>query len=205
MSELLRKIVNGEGVRQDFKLRIEDKQKIARTLAAFANTEGGSLLIGVKDNGKVRGVNPEEEFYMIQAAAEEFCDPPVNFESQVWQEEHHLVLEILVDKSEKKHKALDDDGKLKFFVRVDDHTLQANKILLGVWRLKMHGQRKPAVFDDETLKLIANVRENGPLTLSKIYRTTDLSMNQIDKLLSQLVYWDVVVMTMTESSTLYSV
>lgn len=205
MSELLQKIAIGEGVQQDFKLRIEDKQKIARTLAAFANTEGGSLLIGVKDNGKVRGVNPEEEYYMIQAAAEEYCDPPVYFESQVWQEEHHLVLEIIVAKSEVKHKAMDEDGKLKFFVRVEDHTLHANKILLGVWRLRSHGQRKPAVFDDETLNLIAYIREKGPLTLSKIYKTNELSMNQIDKLLSQLVYWDVVNMKMTESSTLYSV
>lgn len=205
MSELLRKISNGEGVQLDFKLRIEDKQKIARTLAAFANTEGGSLLIGVKDNGKVRGVNPEEEFYMIEAAAEEYCQPSIRFESQVWQEEHHLVLEVIVPKSELKHKAIDEDGKYKFFVRVDDHTLHANKILLGVWRLKDHGQRKPAVFDSLTLDLISQIRENGPLTLSKIYKSSEISKSQIDKILSQLVYWGVVVMDMSESGTLYRV
>ena len=64
MSELKRLIAEGEGVQLDFKFRIDDQKKIARTLSAFANTEGGKLLIGVKDNGKINGVNPEEEYYL---------------------------------------------------------------------------------------------------------------------------------------------
>ena len=28
-------------------------EKIAKSLSAFANTEGGRLLVGVKDNGKI--------------------------------------------------------------------------------------------------------------------------------------------------------
>ena len=62
-SELQHRILKGEGVQLDFKHSITDKQKIAWTLCAFANTKGGSLLIGVKDNGKVKGVNPEEGSY----------------------------------------------------------------------------------------------------------------------------------------------
>ena len=82
MSELQRRIARGEGVSQDFKFRIDDQKKIARTLAAFANTEGGSLLIGVKDNGKIAGVNPEEEYYMIEGASDLYTKPPVAFESK---------------------------------------------------------------------------------------------------------------------------
>lgn len=205
MSDLQQLISQGEGLQLDFKLRIEDKQKIARTLSAFANSSGGKLLIGVKDNGKVRGVDPEEEFYMIQAAAEEFCVPPVHFESSVWQDGHHLVLQIDVQASELKHQSLDDDGKWRYFVRVKDQTLRANKILMEVWRLQKNGQRKPANFDNETLAIITAVRENGPLTLSKIYRSSDLRMNQVDKLLAHLVYWQVVDMEMSEAGTTYKV
>ena len=49
-------IAEGEHQQQDFKTRIDDSRKIARTLVAFANADGGRMLIGVKDNGTVSGV-----------------------------------------------------------------------------------------------------------------------------------------------------
>ena len=59
-------IAEGEHQRQDFKFEISDARKIAKTLSAFANTDGGRLLIGVKDNGKIAGVRSDEEQYMIE-------------------------------------------------------------------------------------------------------------------------------------------
>jgi len=44
-------ISGGEGQQLDFKYCISDSRKIARTLSAFANSGGGKLLIGVRDNG----------------------------------------------------------------------------------------------------------------------------------------------------------
>ena len=46
-------IAEGEHQQQDFKFEISDARKIAKTLSAFSNTDGGRLLIGVKDNGKI--------------------------------------------------------------------------------------------------------------------------------------------------------
>ena len=54
-----RLISEGEHVHQDFKFEISDARKIAKSISAFANTEGGRLLVGVKDNGKIAGVRSE--------------------------------------------------------------------------------------------------------------------------------------------------
>ena len=62
-------IEKGESQTLDFKFEVSDSRKIARTFSAFANTDGGTLLIGVKDNGAIAGVRTEEEYYMIEAAA----------------------------------------------------------------------------------------------------------------------------------------
>ena len=62
-------IEQGEHQQLDFKFEVSDSKKIARTLSAFANTDGGRLLIGVKDNGNISGVRSEEEYYMIEAAS----------------------------------------------------------------------------------------------------------------------------------------
>ena len=72
-------IAEGEHQQQDFKFEISDARKIAKTLSAFANTDGGRLLIGVKDNGKIAGVRSEEEKYMIEAAAQLYCIPEVEY------------------------------------------------------------------------------------------------------------------------------
>ncbi|MDP4292685.1 MAG: ATP-binding protein [Bacteroidota bacterium] len=71
MSKYIRKLIEqGEHQQQDFKFEISDARKIARSLAAFANTDGGRLLVGVKDNGAIAGVRSNEEFYMVELAAQ---------------------------------------------------------------------------------------------------------------------------------------
>lgn len=205
MSELKRLIAQGEGLHLDFKFRIDDQKKIARTLSAFANTDGGKLLIGVKDNGKINGVNPEEEFYMIEGAAQLHCKPEVQFESKVWQEGHHLVLEINVEPSETKHLSRTEDDKWKYYVRVDDHTLLANKIIVRGWKLLKHGAERPVQFDEDTERMIRVIQNEEPVTLSKLYRKSDLPMRRVDELLTYLVYWDVVAMEMDETGTRYKI
>ena len=205
MSELKRLIAEGESVQLDFKFRIDDQKKIARTLSGFANTKGGKLLIGVKNNGKINGVNPEEEFYMIEGAAGMYCKPEVKFESKVWQEGHHLVLEVLVPQSDEKHLSKTDDDKWKYYVRVDDHTLLANKIIVKGWKLAKFGVDKPVEFDEDTERLIETVRREEPVTLSKLYRKSGLPMRRVDDLLTNLVYWDVVGMEMDETGTRYKI
>lgn len=206
MSTLQHYISEGEHQQQDFKFRLDDAKKIARTLVAFANTDGGRLLIGVKDNGKVTGVYPEEEFHVVQGAAELFCKPPVTFKSQVWEDEHKLVLEINVPASESKpHKAKDEQDRWKTYIRRDDHTLLANKILVGVWRQLKKPTSKPETYSEEAQKVLSIIQEDAPITLSKIYRKSKLKKNVIDKLLILFVSWNVIRMKITPEGTFYAV
>ena len=69
-------IAEGEHQQQDFKFEISDARKIAKTLSAFANTDGGRLLIGVKDNGRIAGVRSEEEKYMIEDSKQKYRNKP---------------------------------------------------------------------------------------------------------------------------------
>ena len=206
MASLQAYISEGEHQQQDFKFRVDDAKKIARTLVAFANTDGGRLLIGVKDNGKVTGINPEEEFHIIKGAAELFCKPVVEFDSQIWQDDHKLVLEIIVPPSAKKpHKAKDENNNWKTYIRRADHTLLANKILIGVWKAKKKKVEKPQKFTEEESLLLENIRNFQPITLSKLYRKTELKKSLIDKLLIRFISWDIIEMEITAEGTFYRV
>jgi len=199
-------IREGEHQTQDFKFRVDDPKKIARTLAAFANTNGGRLLIGVKDNGKVVGVNPEEEFHVIQGAASLYCKPEVTIKTQIMQEKHKLVLEVTVDEVEHKPvKALDEDGNWKTYVRREDHTLLASKILVGVWKKLRNKTSTPQAFDEDEQLILNTIKEAGEITLSKLYRETKLKKSFIDKLLILFITWEVVDMNITPTGTFFSI
>ncbi|MBC6367921.1 helix-turn-helix domain-containing protein [Algoriphagus sp. AK58] len=71
-----------EGKSLDFKQKITSKEKIAKTISAMANTEGGLILIGTSDQKKITGIDPEEERYMVDAANNEFCIPKASLSIQ---------------------------------------------------------------------------------------------------------------------------
>lgn len=204
MESIKKLIAEGEHQQQDFKYRIDDQKKIARTLSAFANTDGGRLLIGVKDSGKIAGVNPEEEFYMIKGAAELFCKPVVEFSSRVWQEDMRLVLEIRVDPvAERNIHAKDEDGRWKIYIRRDDHTVLANKIILKVWKLEKSGIEKPSLFKQEELECLKMIAEHGVVTLSKLYRLLGTQKSAIDETLALLIHWNMVKIEFTSEGMFY--
>ena len=199
-------IKEGEHQQQDFKFRIDDSKKIARTLAAFANSDGGRLLIGVKDNGKITGIDPTEEIHMIEAAVDMYCKPKLAFQSRVWQEDMKLVLEVSIEKSTNRPVlALDEEGKWKAYVRRKDHTLLANKILLNVWKIERFDQKKPEKIGEEETRLLAIITQNPQITLSKIYRLSSLEKSTIDRLLPLFICWNLVSMEINENGTFYEI
>ena len=49
-----------ESTRLEFKATV-NKEAIAKTIAAFINTQGGDLVIGIEDNKKIVGVDNAED------------------------------------------------------------------------------------------------------------------------------------------------
>src|SRR5476651_2616608 len=90
-------IFEGEGVTQDFKKTITSCEKIAKTMVSFANNKGGRLLIGIADDGSIKGVkDEEEEKYMITKAAHLFAKPALEpaFEEVYVDDKLVLIVEI---------------------------------------------------------------------------------------------------------------
>ncbi|MBI2143866.1 putative DNA binding domain-containing protein [Candidatus Woesearchaeota archaeon] len=59
-AETLKKIIaEGENVEVELKQSFHSVQDIAKDICAFANTQGGLLILGVKDNGTIEGLKGE--------------------------------------------------------------------------------------------------------------------------------------------------
>ena len=78
-------IKQGEGENLDFKLAINNPEKFAKTLAAFANTAGGCILIGINDQRKIIGIDVEEEMHMVDLANRSFLTPPIPLQYEVFE------------------------------------------------------------------------------------------------------------------------
>lgn len=205
MSFIIDMIAEGEHQQQDFKMRIEDTRKIARTLVAFANTDGGRLLIGVKDNGTVCGVIPEEEFYMVQAAAEMHCKPPLSFKTQVWKSNYLSVLEVQIEKSIRgPHFAANEDGTWDAYQRQEDRNIKANRVLLKVWQYQRMDQSPDFAYTQPIRRLFEVLRSGDKLGFRNVSRILRLSSEKTENILAQLVVWDIVKMEFTDTGCFYS-
>lgn len=205
MSHIINLIEEGEHQCQDFKMRIEDSRKIARTLAAFANTDGGRVLIGVKDNGSVSGVQPEEEFHMIEAAAEMYSKPAIAFTTQVWKVNNRSVLEVLIEASAARpHLAKDESGEWCAYQRQDDRNVKANGVLLKVWEYTRALTPIEFAYTNRVRRLFNLLQKNQELTQRSISKLLRMGREQTEHLLAQLVVWDVVEMTFKDTGCYFN-
>lgn len=66
--DLLRLVANGENEKLELKASVPTPEEIARHIATFANTDGGLLVLGIKEPAQVVGVNDHRARAMIIAA-----------------------------------------------------------------------------------------------------------------------------------------
>lgn len=186
-------IAEGEHQQQDFKFEISDACKIARTLSAFANTDGGRLLIGVKDNGRIAGVRSDEEGYMIDAAARLYCRPEVDCRMRSFRVEGRSVLVVEIDKSPHKPVyARDVSGKYLAYVRVKDENILATPVHLRVWQQSGSPKGELMEYTEREQLLLNLLQENDCLSLNRYCRLAHLSRRAAEHLLAKFVRYDIV-------------
>ena len=186
-------VAEGEHIHQDFKFEISDARKIARSLSAFANTEGGRLLVGIKDNGKIAGIRSEEEIYMIEAAAEMYCQPPMKVKTQTYIAEGRTVLKVDIEATENKPiYAIDENGKKKAYIRIADENILATPVHLKMWQ---HTKKKEGTFFSFTEKeqqLLDILKEKSPLTLNQCCKFCRINRMVICELLADFIRFGLV-------------
>ena len=198
-------IEEGEHQLLDFKFEISDSRRIARSLAAFANTDGGRLLVGVKDNGAIAGVRSDEEIHMIEAAAEMYCQPKVSYSTEEWEINGKTVLEVIIPKdNDTKHKAPDNQGHYKVFVRVKDENIVADPILLKVW--KRQKSKKVALISctEPEMALLHYLSEHPSITLEEFMALTPIiNKRRAENILIDFILIGTIRMNLTNHGTFF--
>jgi predicted HTH transcriptional regulator len=192
-SYIKRLIQEGEHQQLDFKFEISDSRKIAKTLVAFSNTDGGTLLIGVKDNGNITGVRSDEEFFMVQAAAGMYCKPEIVFESKRWIIDGKTVLEVIISKGLNfPYFAQTEPNKWLAYIRVKDENILATAVHMKVWKNKTHDRGILMGYSEKVKKLLEYLEFNQSISISKFCRTAFLPKSAAENILADLIYFGLI-------------
>ena len=181
-------IIQGEHQKLDFKFAINDARKIARSMVAFANTEGGTLLIGIKDNGVAAGVRSEEEYYMVESAAQLYCRPEIKFNCRKWIYQGKTILEVMIPKAEKlPHLAQNEDARWMAYVRVDDENILANTIQFKVWKRKHNKSGTYLTFSPKEKILLTYLETHLNITFDQFLKMAHISKKDAENVLVNLI------------------
>ena len=198
------KISEGEHLHQDFKFAINDSRKIARSLAAFANTDGGRLLVGVKDNGNIAGVRSEEEYYMVEAAAVMYCKPAVSFSVEEHDIDGKTVLEVKIPKDNLVlHSAPDKDNIDTFYVRSADENIKVNQIFIDAHQLRHSNEGIHFKISRPARKLLHFLTEHENISFIGFCKLCRVRRNVAKRILVELVAMQIVDMGFTSTGALY--
>ena len=183
---LLSLIREGEHQQQDFKYRVADACKLAKSVSAFANTDGGRLLIGVRDDGHMSGVRDEEEIYMMHQAAYKFCNPEASIKFDTYHAEGRTIVVATVPPSVRRPVcAIDEEGRKRAYIRINDENIVASPVHLAFWRESQKPHGTMITYNDE-IRLLLQVIQ-GQLTLNQIVRFSRLPRHQVIILLARLL------------------
>lgn len=205
MDNYIRKLIDkGENQTLDFKYAINDSRKIARTLAAFSNTDGGKLLIGVRDNGSIAGIRSDEEMYMVETAAHLFCQPEIKFTTKQHTAYGKTVLEVEVIKGENKpYKAKDEDGRWVAYFRQNDQNLVANRVLIQVWKKEIKPKGVIVKFGKAENILMDHLKKYGSITISRFRKISGTSAYRAESIFANLIIFGIIRMKATEKGVTY--
>ena len=201
---LLSLIREGEHQQQEFKYRVADASKLAKSVSAFANTDGGRLLIGVRDDGQIAGVRSEEEIFMMHQAAYKFCKPEASIKFDTYHVDGRTVVIATVPPSLRRPVCVhDEEGNMRAYIRIADENIVASPVHLALWRETQKPQGIMLTYDDDIRQLLSTMQ--GRQTLNQIISASKLPRHRVIMLLARLIRFGTVRWEYTGQQFLFSI
>jgi predicted HTH transcriptional regulator len=192
-AEKLKDLVKrGEGLYLEFKLKTNHPEKIIKEIVAFANTNGGKLLIGISDDKELVGLKyDDEDEFIITRAIEKHIYPAIDYSiEKVKLENQRTVLIYNIMASPMKPHYVDLTIKAedrKAYVRVDDKSIQASKELREILKAQNKDKSYKFNFGDKEKALMQQIDLNGHITLNSFVEIAHIDRKNASRTLILMV------------------
>jgi predicted HTH transcriptional regulator len=188
LSDLKNLIKTGEGLFLEFKRTIPSPEKIARELCAFANTKGGTLLIGIDDDGSIVGMESfYEEQFLLNDAVYYLCKPELDLTVEIVEYKQREIAIVLVNEAKEKPILVDLGNEWAGFVRVNDKSIRASKEMLKVLKNQTSDEGVSFVFGPNEQKLFRYLNQYERITVNEFSNLVNISTRRASRILVNLV------------------
>lgn len=138
--EIRRLIEQGETNTVEFKSKIDDIEEFVESVVAFANTRGGIILLGVRDNASVCGISERDNKERVESIIRSHCVPYPEYECLQRRLYDKSILLVRVEEGRDKPYTVRQKG---VFVRAGSSDRIAEKYELDEMYQKKTNQYAP--------------------------------------------------------------
>lgn len=209
--ELHEIIEKGENGTVEFKRKFSSPGKIAKEMIAFANTKGGYLIFGIDDDRSVVGVESEKgEIELIDMAAKFFCEPEIEYKTDILPIYRKDVVVVEVPESTKKPHVLIEDRKdgtdpYRVYIRYRDKSVLASKETVRILR-KSHPDSPPLILNltDKERALLDYLGIHEKITVKEFKEMLNISNRRASRILVNLVRAELIIQHNTDREDFYT-
>ena len=192
LRELKELVRHGENKYVEFKLKTTHPEKIVREMVAFANTDGGKLIVGVADDKSLKGLKfPDEDEFILQRAIEKYIYPVIDYTlERLAVEGEREVLIYTIPKSPFKPHYVDLDGILenrRAYVRVADRSVQASREMREILKGERKGLNIRFQYGEKEKTLMKYLADNQQITVETYATIANISRKIASRTLVVLV------------------
>lgn len=193
--QLIRLIEDGENLNIEFKQRFSDFEKIAKEIIAFANTNGGVIIFGINDNGKVYGVDSEKEVKeLVELTISNYCEPSIEYHlSFIELNNKEIVVVEIPESKEKPHRIQDykngiDLNTSQVYIRVNDKSIPAGKEMIKLMQTKSSERKLKHYSIGKNEKIVFDhLSSHDFITVKELAKLANLSSRRASRTLINLV------------------
>ncbi len=193
--QLIKLIEDGENLNVEFKQKFSEHEKIAKEMIAFANTNGGFIIFGIDDKGKIFGVDSEKEISeLVKETVENYCEPKLKYFTHFIDiKSNEIVVFEIPESKMKPHRIQDYQPKLNLntaqvYVRVKDKSVPASKEMIKLLQAHSNQSKLKNYSIGKNEKVVFEyLSENDFITAKKLSQLANLSSRRASRTLINLV------------------
>jgi predicted HTH transcriptional regulator len=207
LSDVRRLVAAGEGSAIEFKRRVPSSERIAKEIVALANSGGGTLLLGVDDDGTIRGVrDAEEEMYALRTALESHCRPKVSMHiDRAAVTQRRDVIVVRVPSSSRKPHFVVSEGRRTAYVRIEDRSVEASREVTALMRASRSKRDVWFEFGEHEQALMRYLEHYGRITVRQFARLAGISHRRASSTLVRLATANVLVLHARDDEDIFTV
>lgn len=191
--QMLAIIARGEGRQIEFKRGLPGPEKTARSICAFANTNGGMLIIGVTDQGRVYGLDhPRSVIRELRRICAEVIAPALQAEVLAVPIEDQRVVVCSVPLSGgRPHAVLHPGGEPEITVRVGSSNRRPSGATLKVLQSSQRSKKSPDALQQRVLQWVESharrsKRPEGDATVKGFAKANNVGVQRARRAFTEL-------------------